>query len=106
MKFSHDISTGESYPMDKLLAKLTEQQSAVDTLKANEEAIQYARSFDHASSSNSLPVAPATDAFPSTAPTARPASAALDDARGESEEVVRLKAQLAQAENKISKLGQ
>ncbi|KAH7192308.1 armadillo-type protein [Fusarium flagelliforme] len=106
MKFSHDISTGESYPMDKLLAKLTEQQSAVDTLKANEEAIQYARSFDHASSSNSLPVTPATDAFPSTAPTTRPASAALDDARGESEELVRLKAQLAQAENKISKLGQ
>ncbi|KAJ4136038.1 hypothetical protein NW768_003646 [Fusarium equiseti] len=107
MKFSHDISApGESYPMDKLLAKLTEQQAAVDNLKANEEAIQYARSFDHASSSNSLPVTPATDAFPSTAPTTRPASAALDDARGESEEVVRLKAQLAQAENKISKLGQ
>ncbi|RBR13137.1 uncharacterized protein FIESC28_08323 [Fusarium coffeatum] len=107
MKFSHDISTtGDSYPMDKLLAKLNEQQAVVDTLKANEEAIQYARSFDHASSSNSLPVTPATDAFPSTAPTTRPASAALDDARGESEEVVRLKAQLAQAENKISKLGQ
>ncbi|KAJ4025209.1 hypothetical protein NW752_002677 [Fusarium irregulare] len=108
MKFSHDISTttGDSYPMDKLLAKLNEQQAVVDTLKANEGAIQYARSFDHASSSNSLPVTPATDAFPSTAPTTRPASAALDDARGESEEVVRLKAQLAQAENKISKLDQ
>jgi len=92
--------------MDKLLAKLTEQQAAVDTLKANEETIQYARSFDHASSSNSLPVTPATDAFPSTAPTTRPASATLDDAHGESEEVVRLKAQLAQAENEISKLGQ
>lgn len=96
--------------MDKLLAKLSEQQAVMsqqaDPLKPNDEGAQYARAFDHGSSSNSLPITPATDAFPSTAPTTRPASATLDDARSESEEVVRLKLQLAQAESKISKLGQ
>ncbi|KAF4441906.1 hypothetical protein F53441_11866 [Fusarium austroafricanum] len=111
MKISHDNSTTEqSYPMDKLLAKLSEQQSVLsqqnDTLKLRDEGNQYARAFDHASSSNSLPVTPATDAFPSTAPTTRPASATLDEARSESEEVMRLKLQLAQAQSEISKLDQ
>ncbi|XEV05802.1 hypothetical protein FSHL1_011089 [Fusarium sambucinum] len=109
MKISHDDSTTEqSYPVDKLLAKLSEQvvDQQPGSLKANNEGVNYARIFDHASSSNSLPVTPATDAFPSTAPTTRPASATFDDAHSESEEVVRLKLQLAQAESKISKLDQ
>ncbi|KAM0192010.1 hypothetical protein ACHAPA_003093 [Fusarium lateritium] len=104
MKFSHDSSTtGQPYPMDKLLAKLSEQTEAH---KSRDEGSQYARAFDHASSSNSLPVTPATDAFPSTAPTTRPASVTLDDAHGENGEVARLKLQLAQAQSEISKLDQ
>ncbi|KAK2939132.1 hypothetical protein FoTM2_002350 [Fusarium oxysporum f. sp. vasinfectum] len=111
MKLSHDSSTTDQvYPVDKFLAKLSEQQSALnqqnDANKLRDETNQYARAFDHASSSNSLPVTPATDAFPSTAPTTRPASATLDEARSESEEVMRLKLQLAQAQNEISKLDQ
>ncbi|RGP80827.1 meiotic coiled-coil 2 [Fusarium longipes] len=109
MKISHDHLTAEQpYPVDKLLAKLSEQamDQQVDSLKANNDGALYARVFDHASSSNSLPVTPATDAFPSTAPTTRPASASLDDTRSENEEVARLKMQLAQAESKISELGQ
>ncbi|KAJ4281337.1 Meiotic coiled-coil protein 2 [Fusarium oxysporum f. sp. narcissi] len=111
MKLSHDSSTTDQvYPVDKFLAKLSEQQSALnqqnDANKLRDETNQYARAFDHASSSNSLPVTPATDAFPSTAPTTRPASATLDEARSESEEVMRLRLQLAQAQNEISKLDQ
>ncbi|KAF4984672.1 hypothetical protein FZEAL_188 [Fusarium zealandicum] len=111
MKISHAASPAEdSYPMDKLLAKLSEQQAVLsqqnEALKSSEDSNMYPRGLDHASSSNSLPVTPATDAFPSTAPTTRPASATLDDARGESEEVMRLKLQLARAQSEISKLDQ
>ncbi|KAJ4235688.1 hypothetical protein NW759_000775 [Fusarium solani] len=111
MKISHDTSpVEESYPMDKLLAKLSEQQAVLsqqnEALKASEDGGAYQRGLDHASSSNSLPITPATDAFPSTAPTTRPASATLEDARDDSEEIMRLKLQLAQAKGEISKLDQ
>ncbi|POR38145.1 Meiotic coiled-coil protein 2 [Tolypocladium paradoxum] len=103
---------GDSYPMDKLLAKLSEQQAVLnqqnEALKSSEDDNNnvYSRTLDHASSSNSLPITPATDAFPTTAPTTRPASATLEDSRPEAEEVLRLKLQLAQAQNHISKLDQ
>ncbi|KAJ3526501.1 hypothetical protein NM208_g11163 [Fusarium decemcellulare] len=111
MKISHEASAMEEpYPMDRLLAKLSEQQAVLsqqnEALKLSEDNSAYPRGIDHASSSNSLPVTPATDAFPSTAPTTRPASATLEDAHSESEEVIRLKLQLAQAQSEISKLDQ
>lgn len=96
--------------MDKLLAKLSEQQAVLtqqnEALKSGEEDPVYPRILDHASSSNSLPLTPVTDAFPSTTPTTRPASATLEDSRVGSDEVLRLKLQLAQAQNEISKLDQ
>lgn len=101
-----EINNG--YPMDKLLARLSEQQAVLnqqnEALKSRDDDMMYSRVFDHASSSNSLPVTPATDAFPTTAPTTRPASATFDDARSEKEEVLRLKLQLAQAQTHITKL--
>ncbi|EQK98823.1 Pumilio-family RNA binding repeat protein [Ophiocordyceps sinensis CO18] len=104
----------DAYPMDKLLTKLSEQQAALnhhsEAFKTGDEDgnanIMYPRNLDHASSSSSLPMTPATDAFPATAPTTRPASTALDEARPEAEEVLSLKLQLAQAQNQISKLDQ
>lgn len=94
--------------MDKLLARLSEQQAVLnqqnEALKAREDDIMHHRVSDHASSSNSLPVTPATDAFPTTAPTTRPASATLDDTRPDQDEVLRLKLQLARAQTQISKL--
>lgn len=94
--------------MDKLLARLSEQQAVLnqqnEALKSREDDMMYPRVLDHGSSSNSLPITPATDAFPTTAPTTRPASATLDDTRSEKEEVLRLKLQLAQAQTHISKL--
>lgn len=96
--------------MDKLLAKLSEQQAILAkqnaALKSAEDEPVFSRTLEHASSSNSLPVTPATDAFPSTAPTTRPASASLEDSRLDNEEVLRLKLQLAQAQNEITKLDQ
>lgn len=96
----------DSYPMDKLLAKLTEQQSKFvpGELKAEDDDDSYGRLHDNGSSSNSLPITPATDGFPTTAPTTRPASATLDGSRQDPDEVLRLKLQLAQAQNHISKL--
>ncbi|PFH59081.1 hypothetical protein XA68_12821 [Ophiocordyceps unilateralis] len=109
----------DSYSVDKLLARLTEQQAVVghqsDLYKRadgdgasndNCGSSAFSRKLDHASSSSSLPLTPATDGFPATAPATRPASARLDDARPEADEVLHLKLQLAQAQTQISKLGQ
>ncbi|KAH7155006.1 armadillo-type protein [Dactylonectria estremocensis] len=111
MKIRHGPSSIEdSYPMDKLLAKLSEQQAVLnqqnEALKLADDDSLYSRVLDHASSSNSLPITPATDVFPSTTPTTRPASAALEETRSDNDEVLRLKLQLAQAQNEISKLDQ
>lgn len=63
----------------------------------------------HPSSCSSLPVTPATDTFDTfgggTAPTTRPASAAPND-RVASDEVLRLKLELAKAQNHISRVEQ
>lgn len=96
--------------MDKLLAKLSEQQAAIsqqtEALNSNDDNSFPPKSQDHASSSNSLPITPATDAFSSTAPTTRPASATFEDKHQDAEEVLRLKLELAQAQNQISRLDQ
>jgi hypothetical protein len=93
--------------MDKLLARLSEQQAVLnqqnDALRSVDDAT-YLRAQDHAPSSNSLPITPATDTFPSTAPITRPASATMEDTRQNDKEVLRLKLQLAQAQSHISKL--
>lgn len=96
--------------MDKLLAKLSEQQAALDQqteeLTSGDDHPFLARLQDHESSSNSLPITPATDAFPSTAPTTRPASANYGEKHQEAEEVLRLKLELAHAQSHITRLDQ
>lgn len=92
--------------MDKLLAKLSEQQAGLSqqgpSVKTEEGT--YTPFMEQESSSNSLPMTPATDGFQTTAPTTRPASATIDEARLDVNKVLRLKLQLAQAQNQISKL--
>jgi hypothetical protein len=94
--------------MDKLLAKLSEQQAVLNqqnqAMRLNEEDGAFSRTADQASSSNSMPMTPATDTFSNTAPTTRPASANPSEQRFEKDELLRLKLQLAQAHNHISKL--
>lgn len=95
--------------MDKLLAKLSEQQAILDqqneALRDTEDQSTYLRNLDHGSSSNSLPITPATEAFHTTAPTTRPASATFPESQDQ-DEVLRLKLQLAQAQTQISKLAE
>jgi hypothetical protein len=109
MKLGHEPSC-EKDSMEKLLAKLSEQQKVLnkqnEALKLASEEKPYHYSFDYGSSSNSLPMTPATEIFPTTAPTTRPASASLNETGSSSEEVLRLKLELAQAQNKISRLDQ
>lgn len=96
--------------MDKLLAKLSEQQTALtqqtEALNSSDEHPFLVKLQDHASSSNSLPITPATEVFSSTAPTTRPASAAFEDKHQEAEEVLRLKLELAHAQGQVARLGQ
>lgn len=95
--------------MEKLFTRLPEQQAAHtqqnQALKVEDES-PFLKALDQASSSTSLPITPATEGFPTAALTARPASVALDDPHADAEEVFRLKLQLAQARNHISKLDQ
>lgn len=73
----------------------------------DDEALATRPGFDHQSSSSSLPFTPAVDAFSSsTAPTTRSASAAPGEGQATAEEVLRLKLELAQAQNKISRMDQ
>lgn len=87
--------------MDKLLAKLCENHDHVPAQHDSPEGGVSA----HPSSCSSLPITPATDTFVGTAPTTRPASAAPND-RGATEELLRLKLELAKAQNHISRVEQ
>ncbi|KAM0250905.1 hypothetical protein ACHAQJ_008439 [Trichoderma viride] len=98
----------QGYP--KLFTRLSEQQIVHNqqnqSLKTGEDEGSFLKVLDQASSSTSLPITPVTEGFPTTAPITRPASVTLDDPRQDAEEVFRLKLQLAQARNHISKLDQ
>ncbi|OTA95770.1 hypothetical protein M434DRAFT_9430 [Hypoxylon sp. CO27-5] len=112
MKLSHESlgpsSSPEPSPMDHLLEKLSHQQTLLhkqgDALKTSNEHSAYHPTLEHASSSNSVPITPATETFSSTAPTTRPASATLNEGNAEKEEVLRLKIELARAQNQINRL--
>jgi hypothetical protein len=94
--------------MDKLYAKLSEEHSIMQQQqKVRDDEALATRCLDHQSSSSSLPFTPAADAFSSsTAPTARSASAAPGEGQATTEEILRLKLELAQAQNKISRMDQ
>lgn len=91
--------------MDKLLAKLTEQQAVLhqqnEALKSADDDKMFSRGLAKASS-GSQPITPAADSVIATAGSlSRPTSAASQSA---SDELLRLKLELAQAQNKISHL--
>ncbi|KAI0970932.1 armadillo-type protein [Xylaria arbuscula] len=62
--------------------------------------------LEHTATSSSVPITPANEAFGSTAPVIRPASATMNESTTSDEEVMRLKFELAQAQNKITRLDQ
>ena len=93
--------------MDTLLAKLSKQQAVLhqqgDAIKNSEDGEKYDLAQEHASTSNSVPITPANGIFGGMAPATRPASAQTNEGTN-NEEVLRLKLELAQAQNKISHL--
>lgn len=101
----------DSYPMDKLYAQLSEQHSILqqrtDAQKAAKDATMYSRGFDNQASCNSLPLTPAVESFsaPGMSGT-RSASATPTDNQAATEELLRLKIELAQAQTKISQMDQ
>src|SRR4051812_43249372 len=114
---SHDAASTSSNegpnPMDKLLAKLSEQQDALskqrELLKSSDDNIAYNRTVDYISAaSNSVLATPATDSFnPSTAPTTNTPSIAGDDSSQLSAaEVLRLKLELEAAKGRIARMDQ
>jgi len=104
--------------MDKLYAKLSEQHSIMqqqhqqqlrqkDTQKALEDESLYTRGFGQQSACISLPPTPAVEGFSaSTAPTTRCSRTTPAEGKMTAEEVLRLKLELAHAQNKISRLDQ
>ena len=96
---------------DKLFDRICDPQAALSDqnealISMDDRPMRPRQTLDHASSSNSLPITPATGGLPSTAPSTRPASVTLDESRADSHEVLKLKLQLAHAQNEISKLDQ
>ncbi len=105
-------AVNEVNPMDKLLAKLSEQQAVInkqhEALKSSEDT-SYARTADYIATANSsVPITPAPESFNnSTAPTTSPPSNASDDNSPQSvDEVARLKAELEAARGKIARMDQ
>ncbi|OAA64416.1 pumilio-family RNA-binding repeat protein [Niveomyces insectorum RCEF 264] len=106
-----DAESSSAYPMDSLLAKLSEQQAAIreqnDNLAKAEEDAAYAKAIEHQQSRNALPVAPAADGLIGTsASTIRSTSLTPQENVVSAEELLRLKVELAQAQNKINRLDQ
>jgi hypothetical protein len=96
--------------MDKLYSKLSEQHSILqqkEAEKSSSDEALFARCSDYHSSSSSLPISPTAEVFSApTAPTTRSASTVPNEGQPGKEEVLRLKLELAQAQNKISRLDQ
>ncbi|KAK4149083.1 armadillo-type protein [Chaetomidium leptoderma] len=90
---------------------LQQRQDALKEMqKAADDENLYTRGFDNQSSCSSLPLTPGIEGFSAptapTAPTTRSASATPGEGQVNTEEVLRLKLELAQAQNRISRLDQ
>lgn len=99
--------------MDKLLAKLSEQQAVInkqhEALRTSEDLkVAYTRTAEYISASSSVPITPVTETFNnSAAPTTNPPSVSGEEtATPSAEEVLRLKAELEAAKGKIARMDQ
>ena len=118
MKINHDPApASEISPMDKLLAKLTEQTAAISKqhqdLKSSEDSTAYTRTVEYISSSSStappstLPITPLTETNNNSAgPSTSAASVAGDSGSESGEEVLRLKLELEAARARMARMDQ
>jgi hypothetical protein len=96
-------------PMDKLLAKLSEQSAAITkqtaALKASDDNTAYMRTAEYVSAGSSFPVTPANEIFNQsttlTTSTPSPGTEALS-----ADDVLRLKLELEAAKGKIARMDQ
>ncbi|TGO13462.1 hypothetical protein BTUL_0069g00290 [Botrytis tulipae] len=102
-------------PVDKLLAKLSEQQAVLnrqhEALRNSDDySSNNSRTLDYCSAPTSVPITPATENFDSgtatTAPTTRPQSRGDGDNQPSAEEVLRLKIELEAAKGRIARMDQ
>ncbi|KAI6249141.1 Meiotic coiled-coil protein 2 [Erysiphe necator] len=113
LKLKHDISSGssESDPMEKLLAKLSQQQAAInqqhEALRSSDDSITYSRTADYASASSSTPITPELTE-PYNGATANSSSSEVGKVRYTPNigELTRLKFELEAAKGKIARMDQ
>jgi hypothetical protein len=117
MKMDHENpaafdNDNETNPMDKLLAKLSEQKDAIaqqqKALKSSED-MSYSRTVEYITAlSNSIPITPASESLrASTAPTTNAPSVSGDDKPDTSvEELLYLKLELEAAKAKMARMDQ
>ncbi|KAK3946314.1 armadillo-type protein [Diplogelasinospora grovesii] len=113
MKIKHEPPSPGSYLTERLYTQLSEQQVNTANMKPHNESRKssddeglFIRTLEHQSSCSSLPITPATETFGTTAPTTRSASTTPTESQAATDEVLRLKLELAQAQNKIVRLDQ
>lgn len=102
----------EANPMDKLLAKLSEQQATITkqhvSLASVEDDIGLSRPYEYvtATSSGSVPITPIVDTMETPAPTTSPSSLDGDERLSQAnvDEVLRLKLELEKAKGKIARM--
>jgi len=104
-------SSTEVNPMDKLLAKLSEQQAVInkqhEALKSSEDTTAYNRTAEYISpASSSVPIAPAPESFNNSTAPSPPSVASNDNSAQNVDEVARLKAELEAAKGKIARMDQ
>ncbi len=94
--------------MDSLLAKLSEQQAAIreqnEIMKRVEESAAFARAMEQQQTCSSLPITPGVEGY--HGPSVLMGRSASTTQKDSTEELLRLKLELAQAQNKISRLDQ
>jgi hypothetical protein len=119
MKINHDsVPTSEISPMDKLLAKLSEQTATIskqhhEAIKSSEDSTSYTRTVEYISSTNSaipisvLPITPVTETYNhSAAGSTRAASVVGDSGSEKGDEVLRLKLEVEAAKVKMARMEQ
>ncbi|EHK98904.1 putative Meiotic coiled-coil protein 2 [Glarea lozoyensis 74030] len=117
MKINHESApTTEISPMEKLLAKLSEQTAAIskqhqEALKSSEESTAYTRTVEYISSASSaapvstLPITPVTETHNNSAATSTRAPSNTGDSGSEGgEEVLRLKLELEAAKVRMARM--
>jgi hypothetical protein len=119
MKMNHDsVHTSEISPMDKLLAKLSEQTATIskqrhEAIKSSEDNTSYTRTVEYISSTipavpvSALPITPAMETHNNSAAGSTRAASVIGDSGSEKgDEVLRLKLEVEAARVKMARMEQ